>query len=159
MPNDRLALVQLRRARPDEAGVLTALAMRSKAAWGYDEAFMERVAPEMAVTLEMFSDSRIVVAHDAAEILGYYRLQLRGADETYLNDLFVAPAAIGTGIGRLLFESAVADARDAGARALVFESDPNAEPFYVHLGARRTGRNQALSDPKRLLPVMQYILR
>ncbi|MDP9111179.1 MAG: GNAT family N-acetyltransferase [Candidatus Eremiobacteraeota bacterium] len=159
MPNDRLARVQLRRARPDEAGDLTALAMRSKASWGYDEAFMERVEPEMAVTLEMFSDSRIVVALDTGEMLGYYRLQLRGADEAYLNDLFVAPSAIGTGIGRLLFESAVADARDAGSRALVFESDPNAEPFYLHLGATRTGRNQSPSDPKRLLPVMQYILR
>ena len=159
MPNDRLARVQLRRARPNEAAGLSALAMRSKASWGYDQDFMTRVAPEFAITAEMFSHSRIVIAHDAEELLGYYRLQLRGADETYLHDLFVDPTAIGTGIGRLLFESAVADARDAGARAIVFESDPNAEPFYLHLGAIRTGRNQSLSDSKRLLPVMQYIVR
>lgn len=159
MPNDRLARIQLRKARPDESAELSAVAMIAKASWGYDAAFMARVAPEMAVTEEMFSDSRIVVAQDGPEIVGYYRLRLRGSDEAYLHDLFVVPAAVGIGIGRLLFEAAVADARAQGARALVFESDPNAEAFYVHLGAARTGRNQSLSDPKRLLPVMQYVLR
>lgn len=159
MPNDRLAHIQLRRARPDECAELTAVAMLSKASWGYDAEFMGRVAPEMAVTEDMFADSRIVVAHKGSELVGYYRLRLRGLDEAYLHDLFVIPAAMGIGIGRLLFESAVSDARGAGARAVVFESDPNAERFYEHLGATRTGRNQSLSDPKRLLPVMQYVLR
>lgn len=159
MPNDRLARIQLRNASPEEAPVLTAVAMISKASWGYDAAFMARVAPEMAVTEEMFSDSRIVAAQDGSEIVGYYRLRLRGVDEAYLHDLFVVPSATGIGLGRLLFEAAATDARASGARALVFESDPNAEAFYLHLGATRTGRNQSLSDPKRLLPVMQYVLR
>lgn len=39
----------IRDARPDEAGELTELALRSKAHWGYDEAFMASCREELTV--------------------------------------------------------------------------------------------------------------
>jgi hypothetical protein len=41
--------VEIRKARPDEAGELTELALRSKAHWGYDEAFMASCREELTV--------------------------------------------------------------------------------------------------------------
>ncbi|MGH7506358.1 MAG: hypothetical protein ACRELX_11935, partial [Longimicrobiales bacterium] len=40
----------IRDARSDDAGRLTALALRSKAVWGYDAVFMERCRPLLTVT-------------------------------------------------------------------------------------------------------------
>jgi len=42
--------VTIRRARSDEAGVLTDLSMRAKRSNGYDEAFMEACRAELTVT-------------------------------------------------------------------------------------------------------------
>ncbi|MDQ6933121.1 MAG: hypothetical protein M3160_08075 [Candidatus Eremiobacteraeota bacterium] len=39
----------IRRAKPEEAEVLTQLAVRSKRSWGYDDAFMSAIANDMIV--------------------------------------------------------------------------------------------------------------
>jgi hypothetical protein len=39
-----------------------------------------------------------------------------------------------------------------------FESDPNAEPFYRHLGAERVGTTDSELVPGRTLPLMRYAL-
>ena len=38
--NYNTLMLTLRTPRPDEAAILTELSLRSKAVWGYDEAFM-----------------------------------------------------------------------------------------------------------------------
>jgi hypothetical protein len=39
--------------------------------------------------------------------------------------------------------------------ALEIDSDPNAEPFYRHAGAVRTGESASTVDPTRLLPRLE----
>lgn len=43
----RMASITIRRARLDERQVLTELALRSKAHWGYDRVFLDRARPEL----------------------------------------------------------------------------------------------------------------
>src|SRR5579864_4284685 len=45
-------LLQIRRAHPEESGFLTDLAMRSKAHWPYDHAFLEDVRPDLTLSLK-----------------------------------------------------------------------------------------------------------
>src|ERR1019366_8328107 len=45
---------RIRQARPDEAGLLTEVAMRLKAHWGYDAAFMANVRADLEVVPEKF---------------------------------------------------------------------------------------------------------
>ncbi|HWD04379.1 MAG TPA: GNAT family N-acetyltransferase [Amycolatopsis sp.] len=85
-------------------------------------------------------------------LLGYYRLDGTPPDGE-LVDLFVDPTAIGTGLGRRLWEHAVAQARERGFRSLELEADPHAEPFYSHMGARRIGSRTVASG--RTLPVLR----
>ena len=41
----------------------------------------------------------------------------------------------------------------AGAGRMVIQSDPHAEGFYLHMGARRVGERASDSIPGRVLPL------
>jgi GNAT superfamily N-acetyltransferase len=72
-----------------------------------------------------------------------------------LEDLFVEPDAIGTGVGRLLIEHVRARARAEGMTSLSIDADPNAEAFYVAMGAVRVGESPSASIPGRMLPQLR----
>ncbi|MDB5468876.1 MAG: family N-acetyltransferase [Caulobacter sp.] len=145
------ASVSLRPAREDELAALTELCLRSKAHWGYDAAFLAACREEMTLRPRHLADSRITVADGGRGPLGMAQVSLE-ADEAVLDALFVEPAAIGDGVGRLLFDWAVGEARAGGARRLVIDSDPDAAPIYRRMGARDIGMVPSGSIPGRLLP-------
>jgi len=89
--------------------------------------------------------------------VGFYGF-VREGRELWLNDLWIEPAAIRTGAGTALFAHAVETARAAGDAAFFIESDPNAEGFYLAMGAARAGERVAASSG-RVLPVLRYDLR
>ena len=90
------------------------------------------------------------------EIIGMYALESRG-DDVGLEHFWVEPGQTGLGVGRALFTHALGQARARGAHRIRIESDPNAEPFYAKMGARRVG--EAPSIPAgRMLPVLEYDL-
>ncbi len=64
------------RANPADAGTMTALAMRSKAHWGYDADFMRNVAPLLDFRRVEIAHALIYVLEDAVTILGLYRLTM-----------------------------------------------------------------------------------
>ena len=143
----------MRAARADEAGSLSALAGRSKAYWGYDEAFMEACRDELTVSAAEVTARRATVAEHDGRILGFATLEGRPPQGT-LGMLFVDPDSIGKGIGRLLFDHMVVMARDLGFVRLLVDADPNAEPFYVAMGAERIGSTPSGSIPGRTLPLL-----
>jgi GNAT superfamily N-acetyltransferase len=148
--------LHLRPARPGEAPALTALAMRSKAHWGYDEAFMARVEPAMFVAPEHVAAGWGTVAERGGEVVGFALLR-PDLDPPELDSLFVDPPAIGTGAGRALLAAAAAQAAAAGIGELLIEADPNAEPFYRAQGAVPCGSR--ISAPTgRALPLLRLPL-
>jgi GNAT superfamily N-acetyltransferase len=142
----------IRPARAGEADALTALALRSKAYWGYDAAFMDVVRPILTITEDDLIASPVQVLETVGEPIGFYRLTgepPRGE----LEDLWIEPSAIGHGDGRRLFEHALRTAAKLGFETLTIEAEPNAEGFYramgaVHVGERRSpsGRTLALLE-------------
>jgi len=147
-------VVTLRPAVPAEAGALSRLALRSKAHWGYDEAFLDACRAELTVGPEQCDGVRTVVAHRGSDLLGFHRM----AGEppvAELADLFVDPAAIGQGLGATLLADAVERARALGVVRLVIDADPNAEGFYLRMGARRVGTVASGSIPGRELPRLE----
>jgi N-acetylglutamate synthase-like GNAT family acetyltransferase len=149
--------VIVRAARPDEADVLTALALRSKASWGYSDAFMDACRAELTLTPEKMAAWRIWVAEEAGAIAGMVALQLDGA-KAELEDLFVDPAFQQMGVGAALLDVLVAACRDAGARAVGLDADPNAESIYARLGFHTVGCSPSGSIPGRMLPRMELRL-
>ena len=145
--------VRVRAARADEAEPLSELALRSKAYWGYDEAFMAACRDELTVPAPQVEARRTMVAERDGRVLGFVTVE-GDPPEGELGMLFVEPDAIGRGIGRLLLEHAVTAARRLGFERLLIEADPNAEPFYLAMGATRIGLTPSGSIHGRSLPLL-----
>jgi N-acetylglutamate synthase-like GNAT family acetyltransferase len=149
---------RIRAARPDEALEISALALRSKGHWGYAPAFLERARAELTLSAEDLARRPVFVLERGGVLAAFYSLQLRQSEPAVLQHLFVEPALIGRGLGRRLFEHAVATARRAGAQALEIVADPHSEPFYRTMGASVVRETESPAQPGRLLPVMRLPL-
>lgn len=112
--NQAVDQVRLRAAEPCEAGEITALAHRSKGYWGYDQESLDRVRELLTVRSDQIRDERVIVAERDGVLLGFYQLGGEPPDAE-LMDLFIEPDAIGTGLGRRLWEHAVKSARERGS--------------------------------------------
>ncbi len=154
-----MATLSIREARPDEAAALSDLAMRSKAHWGYDAAFLEACRADLTLTPREIAESASLVCEGAAGVVGFSRVVLMDERTAELDALFVDPTAMGMGAGKLLWERSVAVARELGAQDLVLQSDPHAEGFYLSRGARRIGEVASALLPGRTLPLMHVDLR
>jgi GNAT superfamily N-acetyltransferase len=144
----------VRASRPGEAEALTALAVRSKAHWGYDDAFMTMSRASLTVSEADISSGRVLVAERQGLLFGMAKVEADGE----LGMMFVDPRALNRGVGRLLFEASVALARRLGARRMAILADPNAAPFYERMGARFVSQAPSDAIPGRTLPLYEYDL-
>jgi ribosomal protein S18 acetylase RimI-like enzyme len=146
--------VVIRRARRDEAAPLTEFIIRSKAHWGYDEAFMEACRPELTVQPWRIETGEIWVAEAAGRLVGVVEVRFEeGIAEVFL--CFVDPSAMGLGVGRMLWVKAEEIARSSGHDTLGVDSDPYAEGFYRKMGAVRVGEAPSGSISGRMLPRLE----
>ncbi len=99
---------------------------------------------------------RVRVAEDTNGILGFYALMGRGP-RVQLEHLWIDPEHMGKGIGRSLLGDALVEAAKLDAQLIRIESDPNAEPFYMRMGAIRVGEMPApmVGAPNRALPLLE----
>ena len=150
----------IRSAAPGEAESLGALALRSKAHWGYSREFLEACRKELSYSAEQVERSgwSFVVAEDAGVVVGFYAVRRLSATESELEALFVEPAHIGQGIGRALMDHAKVAAANVGARSLVIQGDPHAESFYRAAGGFLIGQRESNSIPGRYLPIFAISL-
>jgi GNAT superfamily N-acetyltransferase len=132
--------VQIVRARPADAGALTAIAYAAKRYWDYPLRWLEAWREELTIRPEFIAAhaQAVYAAVIDERMIGFYALACVDRQAT-LEHLWVLPEAIGQGIGRVLFEHAVQQARDLGAQTLAITADPNAAGFYMRMGARRVG--------------------
>jgi GNAT superfamily N-acetyltransferase len=146
--------MQIRRARPEEAHILTGIAMRSKGFWGYDDDFMEACRASLTVTEDKIRRHYVYIVTHGPENVGFYCLITNG-ETGVLDDLFVNPPYIGTGCGKLLWEDMMMLARDLGIREIAIDADPNAEGFYLRMSAERIGETESTAVRGRLLPLLR----
>lgn len=144
----------VRPARPGEAALLSALALRSKGHWGYDDAFLAACRDELTLHDDELGARRTVVADLDGRVVGFGTLE--GAPPTGdLGMLFVDPDVIGHGVGRALLTHLLRDARATGFTRLTVDADPNAEAFYLAHGAVRVAAVPSGSIPGRVLPRLE----
>lgn len=149
--------IVLREARPGDAALLTALAMRSKASWGYEADFMDACQAELTITEARIGRETMRVAEWRGELAGFASLVVEG-ETAELVDLFVEPAYFGRGVARCLLDDVMATARRLGAVRLRVEADPNAAPTYRRFGFHCVGEVPSGSIPGRALPLMERAL-
>jgi GNAT superfamily N-acetyltransferase len=147
--------VVLRAARPAEAGLLSDLALASKAHWGYDAEFLEACRDELTLTPEDVVARRAAVVERDGRVVGFCTVAGE-PPELELGMMFVDPAHVGRGVGRELWAHATAEARRLGADRMTIDADPHAEAFYLAMGAVGIGETASGSIPGRSLPRLAY---
>jgi len=150
--------LQIRRAIPEEADVLSEIAFSAKAHWGYPKRWMEIWKPQLTFSPEYFEKNEGWLAAINDIPIAFYILQEK-AGSAWLDDLWVSPDFIGRGIGKRLFLHAVERSRQRGYQRLQLESDPNAVGFYEKMGMVRIGeRHSEVENQPRILPIMEMRL-
>lgn len=147
--------IEITRAMPGESEKLKQIAIASKSYWGYPEELILKWARTAIITPRAVEEDLVFKACAGEDIIGWYRLTPR-LPVSELEDLWLLPEYIGIGVGRILFEHAVDQAKKAGAGQLELAADPNAEPFYLHMGCRRIG--DVISEWGRAIPHLVYDL-
>ena len=151
--------MQIRPARPDEAALLSDLAVRSKSAWGYGTGMVDAFRDELTVESDSIAGWHIHVAADGDDLAGFYALSVQADGVTgEIELMFVEPGRMRRGIGRALWAHLVDTARSIGLTRILIDADPYAEPFYRAMGARRTGEAPSASIPGRMLPRLEVHL-
>lgn len=145
----------IRRARPDESHALSALTWRSKAHWGYDEAFLHAHRAGLTVTPEYIAEHPTYVMDQAGVPLGFHALELLDAGRVELGYLFVDPGHMGRGVGRALLDHAAETTLALGRTRMRIVSDPHAIGFYQKMGAVLWGEWRSPIVPGRCLPVLE----
>lgn len=148
--------INLRTARPQDAALLTEIAVRSKKYWGYSDALITAWMPELTVTPEFIDESIGYVVEEEGRIAGFWCRSAR--EELAEGLLFIEPRDIGKGYGRLLWHSVMTEAQARGLQYLTWLSDPNAAAFYEKMGAKKIGEHASQVVPGRTLPIMRYEL-
>jgi GNAT superfamily N-acetyltransferase len=155
MPGDYL----IRQARREEASLLSALTLRSKAHWGYDQEFMEVSKKDLEFRpAEFLPDFHVYVLEVDGREAGFFSLKPGDNKSVEMEHLFVEPEFIGKGYRRKWWDYAVWLANRLGYVEITLASDPFAEQFYLKVGAVRIGEKESNSRAGRFLPVMRYAI-
>ncbi len=141
----------------DDNEILTDITKKSKAYWGYSNEQMENWSELLTIT-KSYIESNIVykLLIDNA-IVGYYSYINLEDDVIKLDNLFVLPEYIGSGLGKLLMNDFMDRLKMTKTKKVVLDSEPNAEKFYEKFGFIKVGQIEtAIKD--RYLPIMEYKL-
>ena len=150
--------LQIRRALPEEADVLSQIAFSAKAHWGYPRRWMEIWKPQLTFSPEYFGENEGWVAETNGIPIAFYTLQEK-AGNAWIENLWVSPEFIGKGAGKELFLHATELSRQRGYKTLKLEADPNAVGFYEKMGMVQVGeRHSDVEDEPRILPIMEMKL-
>ncbi|HEX2946498.1 MAG TPA: GNAT family N-acetyltransferase [Clostridia bacterium] len=145
----------IRQAKADESAVLTDIAIRSEAYWGYDPDFMNSFKTTYKVTDGFINKNPTYILEEQEKILGFYGLSL-DKEETELEYLYIDPLYIGKGYGKRLWNHMVGYCKENGIDKIVLVTSPQAVGFYTKLGAWQIGEVESLVRKGRMVPKLIY---
>ena len=131
---------------------LREIAVEAKAHWGYDRRLVEDWAAVGDLDPESLAGRLLYVAESGGGVIAWAALIPRG-EVGWLEDLWVEPAWIRRGVGRMLFEHVKERARELGATRLEWEAEPNARGFYERMGGSYV-RDSEVTEWGRVLEVL-----
>jgi hypothetical protein len=153
-----MSVLVLAPASASDAPLLTHLIRSGKAHWGYPPEWLHAWEDELAISPEQIQAWHVRTATCQGQLVGFYALAHHDGD-WWLEHLWLVVGRIGQGFGGELFRHAAAAAAGLGAVRLRIEADPNAEAFYLHMGAKRDGeRVRDWAGTTRVVPRLVYLL-
>ncbi|MGE7691301.1 GNAT family N-acetyltransferase [Lysinibacillus sp. NPDC097214] len=142
----------IRSAKVQDCHLLSNLAYQSKAYWGYTEDFLQQCKDDWTVTKESIEENPVFVMESVNKIVAFYSFTI---NEIKLDALFIDPDYIGKGFGRMIWDHLLNTAKELGISEFTLDSEPNAEGFYLKMGAKKIGSTPSTLFPDRHLPLMK----
>jgi ribosomal protein S18 acetylase RimI-like enzyme len=151
-------MIEIRRALPEDARILSQIALSAKSHWNYPERWIEIWTPQLTFNPEYFVENESWVAITEDTSAGFYTIQVKDG-KSWIENLWVLPQYMGLGIGRQLLLHAFSRSRQTGHLILQLEADPNAVGFYEKMGMQKIGERQSeIEGELRILPLMEMTL-
>ncbi len=146
--------VHIRLPQTHELDTINAIILAAKSHWGYPKAWIAQWMPELEVTAQRLEQQRLWVASRQNELVGVVALtEVDELGQIELCDCWVEPNHMRQGIGAALLRFACEQATKMTATRLVLAADPNAEDFYLRMGAVKVGERASLPQGRKL-PLM-----
>ncbi len=150
-------MITFKKAKVDQAAVLSSLTIRSKKSWRYDDLFMEKMKEYLEVPESMIERDIVYTMNRGDELIGFFSLTNDGKND-YLEDFFLDPKYIGKGYGRKMWQYMIEIASNNMVMNIIIESEPFAEGFFEKMGAVKIGEKVSQAIDNRKLPIMSYFI-
>lgn len=148
-------MYEIRCAKADEAEILSDIALRSEAYWGYDDEYMERFASTYYLTKDYILENPTFVIENDTQIIGFYSILCESGNYS-LDYFFIDPKFIGDGYGRKLWNHLLDYCKEANIHSFEIVTSPQAEAFYHKMGAKTVGTVESLLRKGRIIPKLVY---
>ncbi|MBT8218898.1 MAG: GNAT family N-acetyltransferase [Bacteroidia bacterium] len=145
---------KIEKAIASDADEITELTIRSKDYWHYGEKQIAEWRDELTITPGYITENEVYKIVDGDQILGFYAYQPENDIDIKLNFLFIEPAFIGRGLGKLLLQDFFKRIEKTDHKRVLLDADPNAEQFYKRFGFKVIGQLET-SIENRFLPIME----
>lgn len=134
--------------------ILTDITKKSKAYWGYSDEQIEIWSELLIITKNYIEINHVYKLIIEDKTVGYYSYFYLNEKEVKLDNLFVLPNYIGTGLGKLLMNNFLNRIKNSEIEKIILDSEPNAEKFYDYFGFKKVGQIET-SIKNRYLPIME----
>lgn len=148
-------MVNIREAKLDEVEILTNLAARSEAYWGFDNEYMDKFKVMYRVTKEFININSTFVIEEDNRVIGFYSILFED-NKNSLEYFFIEPEFIGEGYGKLLWNHMITIGTRLCIKQIEIVTSPEAKEFYIKMGAIEVGIVESIVKKGRIIPKLLY---
>jgi ribosomal protein S18 acetylase RimI-like enzyme len=149
--------MKIEKACINDNEILTAITKKSKAYWGYSEEQIIKWNDSLTITATYIETNSVFKLMDNDKSIGYYSYLIKDEKNVILDNLFILPEYIGTGLGKYLMSDFLNRMKNENFEKITLNSEPNAENFYLKFGFEKIGEFET-SIKDRFMPIMEVIL-
>lgn len=146
--------MEIAKADPKDSEILTSITKKSKAYWGFSEDVLKGWEPVLTVTKDYIEKNEVVKLVQNEQIIGYYSYFAPDDKTIKLDNMFILPEFIGKGLGKILMNDFLNQAKQSGVAKITLDAEPRAENFYKRFGFETIGQLES-SIKDRYLPIME----
>lgn len=150
--------MEIKKSTIEDSAILTEITKTSKAYWGYSDEQIENWSELLTITKNYIETTNVYKLLDNDLIVGYYSYIYLNKKEVRLDNLFILPNYIGTGLGKLLMRNFLDRIKNTETERIILDSEPNAEKFYAYFGFKKVGQIET-SIKGRYLPIMEFVIK
>lgn len=149
--------MKIEKASINDNEILTKITKKSKAYWGYSEEQILKWNDNLTITEAYIETNSVFKLMNNDKTIGYYSYLIKEEKNVILDNLFILPEYIGTGLGKYLMSDFLNRVKNEKFEKITLDSEPNAENFYLKFGFKKIGEFET-SIKNRFMPIMEMSL-